>query len=48
MDYDKQGVSGWSRCTVEEITKNYNNIIAAQGKFCMSLGLALWQINKSS
>jgi hypothetical protein len=40
MDYDKTNVALWSRCSVEEITKNYNNIIAAQGKFCMTIGLA--------
>jgi len=39
MDYDKTNVALWSRCSVEEITKNYNNIIAAQGKFCMTIGL---------
>jgi hypothetical protein len=44
MDYDKTKVALWSRCSVEEITKNYNNIIAAQGKFCMTIGLALLKI----
>lgn len=43
MDYDKTGVSGWSPCTVEAITANYNDVIAAQGKFCLALGL---QTNK--